>query len=262
MGIDHVIDYPCIPKETFATLGIMTRLKARDRAATIIKLYRDNGDMRPPSEMGFEMARRLPDGSEESQTVIVQDLLNEANQLDSVAHHCEGCPANRTKRPFGCFGYINYPISQAAELWLLKQLPSENDPLVFLLLSQTMREFKFDNETLAAMRQSLGVFFESNKRYGKTLEDAMIDNNQVFEMLFMTERIDPAHGVLLMLFFGAIPRDSDAQTLIDMTREAAQNVPFLHKLSDEDDTTVGNLKEFFETLWTAYRLGVPVSLDV
>src|SRR5436190_17135818 len=101
MGIDHVIDLSCVPKETLTTPGILTRLKARDRAAAIIKLYRDNNDNRSPSEMGFEMVRRRPDGSEETQTIIVQHLLDEADDLTPLEHHCEDCPANRANRPFG-----------------------------------------------------------------------------------------------------------------------------------------------------------------
>ncbi len=65
MGIDYLIQYDCEPKRALTIEGLMGRLKGRDRAARIIQLYRENGDTRPPSKMGFEMARRLPDGTEE-----------------------------------------------------------------------------------------------------------------------------------------------------------------------------------------------------
>src|SRR5437899_945521 len=110
LGIDYVIDYDCVPKQTLSTEGILARLKARDRAAAIMQLYRDHGDDRQPAEMGFELARRLPDGSEETQVVVVQVMLDEAAQLDPLADYCATCPANRALKPFGCFGYINYPI--------------------------------------------------------------------------------------------------------------------------------------------------------
>ena len=115
MGIDYVIDWKCEPKIALSTPGILTRLKARDRAEAIIKLYRDNGDMRPPSEMGFELVRRTPDGEEETQVVIVQTLLDEIAPLDDLAYHCESCPANAARKAFGCYGSIGYPISRAAE---------------------------------------------------------------------------------------------------------------------------------------------------
>src|SRR5260221_7379594 len=177
MAIDYVIDLPCIPKETLTTPGIMMRLRGRQPANAIQKLYRDHGDTRAPSEMGFDMVRRLPDGTEETQVIVVQDMLNEVADLEPLAHHCTGCPANRTQQPFGCFGYINYPISRAAELWLLKQLPSPDEPLIFLLLSRTMRDFAFKNEQIAAMRDRPGVFFQTAERFAKNLEDAQISTD-------------------------------------------------------------------------------------
>src|SRR5262249_48350121 len=151
-----------------------------------MQLYRDHGDQRPPSEMGFELARRLPDGSEETQVIVVQAMLDEAAQLDSLAHHCATCPANRALKPFGCFGYINYPISRAAELWLLKQLPGPEDPLIFLLLNKTMQDYSISGAQVAAMRERPGIIFETAERFAKRLEDTQITTDQVFEMLFLS----------------------------------------------------------------------------
>jgi hypothetical protein len=167
MAIDYVIDYDCVPKQTLTSAGLLARIKARNRAEAIIKLYRDHGDQRPPAEMGFEMVRRTPDGQEETQTILVQDLLSDAEPLGPLAKHCIGCPANRSGEAFGCFGYINYPISRAAELWLLKQLPGPDHPLVFLLLRQTLLEYVFQNEQVAKMRQTPGVIFESSEVFAR-----------------------------------------------------------------------------------------------
>ncbi len=136
MAIDYVIDYGCVPKETLGTDGILDRLKARDRAATVIQLFRENGDQRPPSEMGFEMTRTTLEGVEETQVVVVQDMLDRAAELDPLADYCAGCPANVRGVPFGCVGFIQYPISARAERWLLDRLPGIDEPLVWLLLRQ------------------------------------------------------------------------------------------------------------------------------
>lgn len=267
MAIDHVIDLDCVPKQMLTTDGILARLKARDRAAAILKLYRDRGDQRPPSEMGFEMARRLPDGSEETRVIIVQEMLDQAAQLDPLAKHCEGCPANRSRQPFGCFGMIGYPISQAAELWLLKQLPDPDDPLIFLLLNKTMTDFAFNDENVAAMRARPGIFFETGERFAKQLEDTQITTDQVFEMLFLTQTIQPAHGALLLAFFDAIPRDMDAAALMALTEgqpatSAGRDMPFLLKFEPPDDESITALKQFFEAMYVAFRLDMTLSLDV
>jgi hypothetical protein len=264
MAIDHVIDLDCVPKQTLSTPGLLARIKARNRAEAIIKLFRDHNDQRPPAEMGFEMVRRTPGGAEETQVVMVKDLLDEAAELDPLAVHCVGCPANRAGRSFGCFDFVSYPISQAAELWLLKQLPGPDDPLILLLLRQTLMEYIFKSEEVRRMRESPGVIFASSERFARRVEDMQITNDQVFELLFLNEVITPAHAALLLLFFGAIPRDMDAQTLMDLTQNAAgeRNAPFLLRPEPSDDETIVALKAFFEALHTAYRLDVSVSLDV
>ncbi len=266
MAIDHVIDLNCVPKETLSTPGLMARLKARERAAAIIKLYRDHGDQRPPAEMGFEMVRRTHDGNEETQIVLVQDLINEAAPLDSLQRHCKGCPANCADKPFGCFDSINYPISQAAELWLLKQLPTPDEPLILLLLRNTVTEYVFNRAEVKHMRETPGVFFETGERFGRRIEDVQITTDQVFEILFLQEVIQPAHAALLLLFFGAIPREMDAETLMSLTQMGADEqpkaVPFLLQDELSDDESITALKDFFHALHTAYQLNVSLSLDV
>jgi hypothetical protein len=143
MAIDYVIDLNCIPKEELTTDGIIERLKEEERANTIIALFRQNGDQRPPSEMGFEFTRSTPEGEEERRVIVVQDLLDRAAELQPLAHHCAGCgcPANRAGRPFGCIGFIQYPVTSESETWMLDRLPVPDEPLVWLLLKQGSRNF-------------------------------------------------------------------------------------------------------------------------
>src|SRR5215204_1403660 len=124
MAIDYVIDYDCEPKRTLTTDGILERIKGRERAAMIIKLFRENGDDRPPSEMGFEFTRRAAEGEEDTQLIVVQHILDEVEDLKPLEPYCRGCPANRAGRPFGCMSFVQYPISGKGEAWLLNQLPS------------------------------------------------------------------------------------------------------------------------------------------
>jgi hypothetical protein len=86
-------------------------------------------------------------------------------------------------------------------------------------------------------------------------------------MLFLTRQIQPAHAALLLAFFGAIPRDMDANALMALTRAqtvdtAALVVPFLLKPEPSDDESITVLKHFFESLYVAFRLDVTLSLDV
>jgi hypothetical protein len=136
-----VVNYACVPKHTLGTDGILARLKGRDQAQRVIQVYREAGDDRPFEQMGFEFTRTHADGQEETQVILISDLLTAAQELHPLEGHCVGCVANALKRPFGCFGRINYPLTDHAERWLLLQLPAPSDaPLVWSLLGETLRE--------------------------------------------------------------------------------------------------------------------------
>lgn len=268
MGIDYIIHYDCAPKQALTIEGLMGRLKSRDRAQTIIQLYRDQGDDRPPSGMGFEMVRRQPDGTEQTEIVIVQDLLNLAAELTPWESHCAGCPASRTGLPFGCVGSINYPLSARAERWLLDQLPDNNHPLPYMLFQKAVRELGYTGASVAPLRAQPGVFFEAPEAPERTLSSGLpVNGNQVFEILFLSGAIQPAHGSLLLQFFGGISRDLDAGEMMQLAMPSSQtwideHVPFLHAPAAADDVSVSTLKEFFRALHIAYRLQVSVLLDV
>ena len=157
--------------------GLLERVKAGERAKTITEFYQLHGDERPPESMGFEMVYRNAEGDQETQLVQLDDLIAKRAELDDYEQHCVGCPANRTGEPFGCIGAINYPISQQAEVWLLEQLPSPDDPLAFLLLKQGP-ELGNTGERAEGLRDDHpGVFFRvcydanaalpGNERHGR-----------------------------------------------------------------------------------------------
>jgi hypothetical protein len=267
MGIDYLIHYDCEPKRAVTLEGLITRLKGRDRAEKIIKLYRVNGDQRSPSHMGFEMVRRTPDGEEETEIVIVQDLLDAAEELKPWEHYCAGCPANSAGRPFGCIGSINYPISISAERWLLNQLPSNDHPLPYILLQKAIREMGYKGESAIGLRSEEEVYMQSLEPLIRDYDGFTVSGNQVFEMLFLSSPIRPAHASLLLQFFGAISPNLEADEIMRLavppTQEwIDQNAPFLFKPSAIDDETISDLKAFFKAMYTAWRLSVLLLLDV
>jgi len=263
MAIDHIINYDCIPKQTLTTQGILDRLKGRDRAETIIAMYRREGDERPPSEMGFEFTVSTPDEQSEKVTIVVQDLLDQAAALDPLAHHCEGCPANRAGKPFGCMGFIQYPISARGEAWLLNNLPVPDDALIWLLLKQGIEEFQYDGSLTATLRGS-DVYFEIDGIAMRKLGEFSITNDQVFEMIFAVGNIMPNHAAILLLFFNGIRRDLEAQEIMQITPapfDAETRYPFKITIDEEDDQTVTEFKQFFHALYTAWKLNVSLVVD-
>ena len=264
MAIDHVIDYDCEPKRVLTTQGIIDRLKGEERARAIIKLFRANGDQRPPSEMGFEFTRSTPEGVEENRVIVVQDLLDAAEELRPLEHHCLGCPANRAGRPFGCIGHIEYPITGYAEAWLLDQMPVPDDTLVWLLLKQGVEEFKYDGARIEPLRNASNAYFEDELPASRILGEFTIDANQVFEMMFAVGAINPNHAAILLLFANAVPRDVEAETVMRLTPAPAdveQRYPFILRASKDDDDSILQLKAFFQALYLGWKLHVPVLVD-
>jgi hypothetical protein len=267
MGIDYIVHYDCAPKRALTLAGLMGRLKGRDRAEAVIQLYRDQGDPRPPSQMGFEMVRRLPDGSEQAEIIVVQDLLDAAEELVPWEGHCEGCPANRTGQPFGCVGTINYPISVQAERWLLDQLPDERYPLPYLWLQRAVRDLSHARDSAAPLRAQPGVFLAGEEPLERSLGAVHMTGDLVFEMLFLSGPIQPAYGSILLQFFGGISRELNADVIMQMAAPPSaawvdEHVPFLLAPDLADDVSIATFKGFFHALHIAFRLGVPVLLDV
>lgn len=108
MAIDFIIGYDCAPKRALTDAGIQQRLKANERAQLIIRMYREAGDERPPSQMGFEMTHRTPAG-ETTELVVVQNLLDMAQPLTEYAHHCQGCRPTATAGPMAAWASSSIP---------------------------------------------------------------------------------------------------------------------------------------------------------
>ncbi len=267
MAIDYVVDYSCVPRQTLGTEGILEALKARERAQSVIWLFRQNGDQRPPDQMGFEFTRTTLAGEEETRVIVVQEMLDQAAVLDPLASYCAVCPANLTGAPFGCVGQIEYPISAAAERWLIDQLPGIDQPLVWMLLRQGVQELGYDGEPVRPLRAN-PTYFEEQRVAGRDLVEFVITANQVFEMLFLLGDIQPAHAGILLLLFNAIPREVEAAQIVQImnrsltTADIARDFPFQFKVSPDDDRTLIELKQFFQALHRAWSLNVRLVLDV
>lgn len=271
MGIDYVIHHTCDPKAYFSTEGILERLKARDRANAVIRRYRDQGEAHRPDQIDFEILRRAADGSEVTERVNAAALIEQGEELDRWGNHCTDCPANRLGTPFGCVGYINYPISNAAEIWLLQRLPNpETSLLPYLMMDRGMKLLGYTGEHARHLRDQVGIYFENPDTLGRKYHETfMMTADQVFEMMFMVGPIQPSHAAMLLILFEGIERDNlDADDIVRLSSTTAERTPdfAIPTCKLEGDTTgdvsTRDLKAFFRALHWAYKLNVPLVLDV
>ena len=264
--IDYCIAQDCAAKDALSVTGILDRLKGRQRAQLLLDTYRQAGDPRPATEIGFELTQRAATGEAETRVVVVQDLLNEARALDSFAAACARCPAQVVGPAFGCYGHIPFPFARAAEEWWLAQLPLPEEPLVWLLLKQLLREFHYDGSTARALRTPEGVYFEAESAPRRQLGTVRIDGDQLFEMSFLLGPIQPPHAGVLLLFSGAIDRQQEADTLLQLTSAAPtidrSQFPFILTENEEQPPAIHALIAFLRALHRAWQLGRPLWLDV
>jgi hypothetical protein len=262
MAIDFGIQYDCVPRRELGDEQILDLLKEQERAELIIQMFRQNNDPRPPSEMGFEFTRTTPEGEQETQLIVVQDALDRAEELKVRSHHCKACPANRIGKPFGCYGFIQYPLSGAAEAWLLEQLPGNREALLWLLLKQGIDNFMYDGQAIAVLRQKTETYFQDRKAAMRRLGEYDINANQVFEMIFGVGDISPNHAGILLLFFNVIERDIQADEVMSIGDADPVAFPYLMQVNERfDDQTIRELKGFFHALHTAWRLRVPLYIS-
>ncbi len=265
MAIDYIIDYKCYPKQQLGNEGILDRLKGRARAEAVVELFRRNGDNRPASEIGFELARNTLEGTEETRVVMVQDLLDKAEELSPYEMYCQGCPANNTGSPFGCMGQIEYSISGKTELWLLNQLPVPDEPLPWILLRQGLSEMKSDGNSVISMRAEGQPFFQERGVLVRKLGEITVNTNQLFEMLFLSGHIKPSYAAMLLVLFHIIPREMNADELMELSKspeDGFDRYPFQLKPEPDDDNSLTQFKRFFRALYLAWGLNVRLLLDV
>ena len=272
MAIDAIIEFDCAPKRKLTAAGILERLKERQRAQEVIEWFRAAGDDRPPAQMGFEFSQSTPSDRGDKQLIVVQDLLDHAAVLDDHSDHCLGCPANRARRPFGCIGNIQYPITALAETWLLERLPTPDEPLVWLLLRQGIQKLGYDGSTIKALRAADvdhasdgSTYFELPDAPQRRLGELRVSSDQLLEMMFgVGDRIMPNHAGILLLFVHAIERDLEAQEIQDISSSdtsTRERYNFIMSGTAESDQCIREFVAFFHALYTAWKLNVTLFVD-
>ncbi len=137
--------------------------------------------------------------------------------------------------------------------------------MVWLLLRQGIQEFNYDGSTVRPLRAAGTTHFEEQRTLKRNLTEFDINADQVFEMTFLLGDINSNHAGVLLLFFNAIERGMEADQIIKIGRlplEERAKFAFLHKIDAQDDSTTAEIKQFLYALYVAWRLNVPLNLDV
>lgn len=204
MAIDLCITLACTPK---AQLGngdadagmqvILEMLKARMRADTIEEQCRRDGTN--PETAQIQVVTRTPDG-ERTESVTVPGLRARALPLDSLAGHCQSCPARACDYPFGCFAAVNYPIPRAAEEWMMAALRPASE-LGGIVCLQALSDFGWDGTPVRAMRAA--GLFESREPIMRDLGGSWLSSDAILQAFLCLGTLQPTHCAIGLSWFGA-----------------------------------------------------------
>lgn len=261
MAIDYLLGVGCTPQRELGVDRLVNLNRTRILARSAIAHMREDGDARAPSDIAIQLTMRTTDG-DSGHGVTLQALLDEARPLDAVAQHCGTCPA-QLPREFACHRRIRYPIPEKVEAWLMSRLPESLACTAGALLVRGLAEFGWDGAPIAKMRAAGTTFFESRAPYGVRWEsdDGVIEisSDQMFQMMFMVGNLQPAHCLMLALFFGVIPHHTSLHDLKDepgrVRALARANV------ATQDDADIEQLAAFLRALAVAAKLDVPILVD-
>lgn len=228
MAADLVLLFPCEVKRSLGagdldagTDQLLRCLKARDRAALIAETYSERGET--PEGKSIELMLLNVESGNQTRQVPYEEFLAEAAPLLPLESHCLGCPANFRGRSFGCIGVLNYPVTLAAQQWLLDRLePSATVGGQFFL--RMCADFGYTGEPLQGYREA--NLIEGKQPLTRPLslgggQHRLVTIDQIFHgILCLKEPLGPAHCFLVLLWLGAVRFEGVPISTVEQLRAA------------------------------------------
>ncbi len=277
MGADLIVDLSCDAKLTLGdgdqlrgTITIMRMRKSRSQAMAVAAQLQASGAALDQARVTIVV--QTPEGREERQ-VSVAELLSHSAPLQDHADACPTCPANATNQPYGCLGHLPYPITPAAEAWLIDRVQPPGS-LGHALVCRMLEDFGYSGEHFATWRErGLLTAPEPQRLVLRDGEPPLtISTDQIFHALFAVgDRLDPTHCALVLLWLGALAIDgavgatADPTPLITMreldTVELRQARSALVVGPSSDDHGVAAMQLTLGMLWFAWVNDVSLLVD-
>ena len=227
MPIVYYVDYACPVKEAVKPGRMLRLLYARERANEAVNKARKEDPEVRPEEVSVSLSLRGDEGKS-LRRMAASDVLGQFSALEKLSGHCSDCRARVEHYPFGCRARIDFPITLRAEAFLMGLVHAQGaDPTPTLLCNYLENNGMVGTRT-AEMRKLPGVFFESDKPLVRRFaDDRRLSVNQLFELLFLTDRISSRHARFLLGLLG-LYTDS-----LPLTPEL-HNLPNLFVVEKED----------------------------
>jgi hypothetical protein len=223
MSVSWYVDFPCPVRARFSSEQMGHMEVSRNRANLVLEVMRKG----PQASSGVpedDWTFTVNDQSG-AKTVRIGDLLSHSKPLDDLRHFCVSCIANLRDTSFGCGSGIRYPISAAAEHWLISLVPSDISSPRGTLFAQALDDFAADVSDIDSTRQS-GIFFESTApstwTWNKGAKRPTGSSSQIVKLLLFVGTLDSNHARLMAFFLGYLdesfnPTDHEIDTNADQS---------------------------------------------
>lgn len=203
MPIVYYVDYPCPVKDSVKPGRMLRLLYARERANETLNKARTENPGARPEDVVVSLSLKGEGGARHLRQLPVAEVLKQFAILERFSEHCSECRARVEHYPFGCRARVDFPISFKAEAFLMGLVHArENDPTPVLLCNYLENNGMVGTRT-AEMRKLPGMFFESDKPLVRRFSDGRkLSVNQLFELLFLSDRISSRHARFLLGLLG------------------------------------------------------------
>jgi len=266
MGLDLITQKNCKVKEKIPQNELLNLIKERNRAIQVLKMVINSGKSKEEA-FNTEFTQRLqtPEGIKDI-NVKVSSLFQKTAILDELENVCNDCVVAQN-RPFGCIGYISYPISLKCEKWLASMaLEAYAKGHPHSLSIEFILDQKINGKRIKQMRSQGQTFFESNKPIDITLSKGLfskrkIDTNQLLEITFLQGLMQTTHINYLLMMFGNIVIDNKKPENKPYKYNNGKYIFLDLKLPNDYDNSMLEFYNYFQHLFVAAINGHNVWMD-
>jgi len=263
MGIEYVVDLTCEVKNVIDADDLKEKMRLRSAAVNEYeRLKREHANVQP-RDIVIKRRQRNP-WSPPGKETTVEAILEETKELPGLQHHCQRCPANHIREPFGCIGVIDYPVRARAEEWLLSLLPADLESPAGKNLKGAVTQFKLDGGPIAALRRRSSAFelkAPAKRKWGGFFSGWTITSDQLMQLFFCGNELHPNKCLLICHFVGIMPHNyadgaaANPQAHRDLV--AKGDVP-----AHRDVSELKQMHYYLGAIKTAGRLGKKLLVDL
>jgi hypothetical protein len=264
VSIDYTLNYDCDVKRALGGPGGFEQaVKDHAHLSTMREIM--EGDPTTKDALAdhtvHQLARIDEKGMQVYEKVTGRQVRERGEVLLQYQAQCKECPANLSDVPAGCSPCIHYPISAAAEDWLMDLLPADLESDVRgLLFKQFVKDFGRNGKVVDGLRKS-EVFFELRSpavdTWGKGLfGKTTCTSSMIIGNLCFVGEVEPTHGLLMCLFLGAVRLPESG---IPGSNTKAEWVMDIESLPSEP--SIQQFAWMLRYLYLAFTMGVTVSVS-